>query len=154
MTRFGFICGLGFLALATSSAAQEREWVLDAAEEDVYLLFGVPNTTDVGVSFWCKISSGKVSLFAPAPTTQRKLKSVSLEIGKATFDLDAALSEDSRQVSLEAKLVPQGKILAELQSAERFTLTVGKHKSIYPLIDADFAGLLKFCNIKPEGTNN
>jgi hypothetical protein len=152
--RFGIVFGLALQLCATASLAQEREWVLDAAEEDVYLLFGVPNTTDVGVSFWCKISTGKISLFAPAPANQSKLRKVALEVGNTTFDLEATLSEDSRQVSLEAKLLPQDKILAELQTAQRFSLTVGKHKSIYPLIGADFAGLLKFCNIKPEGTNN
>ncbi len=154
MKYFGFALGLALQLCAASSFAQEREWVLDAAEEDVYLLFGVPNTTDVGVSFWCKISTGKISLFAPAPANQSKLRKVTLEVGKATFDLNATLSEESRQVSLEAKLLPQDKILAELQTAERFSLTVGKHKSIYPLSGADFSGLLKFCNIKPEGANN
>ena len=35
------------------SLAQERIWTLDQTDAEVYLVFGVPETDDVGVSFWC-----------------------------------------------------------------------------------------------------
>ncbi len=64
---FLFVAKLGFLAtiFVQPAFAQEREWLLDAVEEDVFLVFGVPDTNDVGVSFWCKIGTGVVSVFAP-----------------------------------------------------------------------------------------
>jgi hypothetical protein len=144
-----------FLALTISTvAAQEREWVLDAAEEDVYLLFGVPNTTDVGVSLWCKISTGNISLFAPMPTTTPAPEIATLTIRNTNYELALTKIEGDMQYSIEAKLIPQDKILDALQSAEQFSLTLGKHTSVYPLATADFAGLLRLCKEKPEVPNN
>lgn len=146
--------GLSFLLLAEPCFAQEREWLLDAADEDVFLVFGVPNTTDVGVSFWCKISTGSLSLFAPSQATLIAPNSIALSIGTKTFDLPTAPSNDGDTKTVEAKLVPQDLILSELQAAERFSLTIGNHKSVYPLMDADFAGLLKLCSAKPQALGN
>jgi hypothetical protein len=154
MKKFAVVLAIVLLASSTMSIAQEREWVLDAAEEDVFLLFGVPNTTDVGVSFWCKIGSGNVSLFAPAPPDKTSLEKVALGIGTSTYQLQATLSESEKQNSFEAKLQPQDQIIAELQAVEHFSLSLGNHKSIFPLNGADFPGLLKFCNNKPEANNN
>ena len=47
--------------------AQERAWTLDAATEDAFLVFGVPQTEDVGFSLWCKIGSGKITMMTPEP---------------------------------------------------------------------------------------
>ena len=61
--------------LAGTAHAQEREWVLDTSDEDAYLIFGVPDSDDVGVSLWCPIGRGVVNLFVPRPTEElRKLK--------------------------------------------------------------------------------
>jgi hypothetical protein len=144
-----------FLAMMISTAsAQEREWLLDAAEEDVYLLFGVPNTTDVGISIWCKINTGKISVFAPLPKTTPTPASATLTIGAANYELAMTQADANKQNSIEAQLAPQDKILADLQTAESFSLTLGKHTSIYPLADADFAGLIRLCKEKPDVPNN
>lgn len=148
------IAALSLIVLAQPALAQEREWGLDASDEDVYLLFGVPNTTDVGVSFWCKIDTGIVSLFTPLPAKQVPPKSIIVSIGAKSYDLATTPSEDENAQTLEAKLVPQDTLLSELQSAERFSLTVGNHKTVYPLIDADFANLMKLCAAKPGTPNN
>src|SRR5262249_43377919 len=50
---------------ATSAFAQERQWVFDTNDEDAFLTFGVPETDDVGISFWCKIQSGEARVFLP-----------------------------------------------------------------------------------------
>jgi hypothetical protein len=139
------IAGLVLACLMLPAHAQEREWTLDAADEDVYLLFGVPNTTDVGVSFWCKISSREVSLFTPLPPNTSSLPTISLIIDATTYTLTPTASADQNSNTIEAKLQPQDKIISELEKAERFTLMLDKHKAVYPLEGADFSNLLKLC---------
>lgn len=140
--------GILLAALMQPAAAQERQWQLDAAEVDAYLLFGVPSTTDIGVSFWCKINSGEISVFAPLHAATKAPKTISLSINAAIYNLTATPSEDENSKTIEAKLLPQEKIFEELQSAERFTLTQNKHKVTYPLEGADLNGLLKLCTAK------
>ncbi|MDO8353983.1 MAG: hypothetical protein Q7T14_11020, partial [Aestuariivirga sp.] len=52
-----FVLGSGL------SLAQERVWTLDQTDAEVYLVFGVPETDEVGVSFWCTQQSGIVRLY-------------------------------------------------------------------------------------------
>jgi hypothetical protein len=148
------IGGLACAILSSNAIAQEREWVLDAANEDVYLLFGVPNTADVGVSFWCKISTGVVSVFAPLPGDMHMPKSITMALGSATYELPTTPSDEADPKTIEAKLVPQDKILSDLETAERFSFTLGQHKAVYPLAGADFPALLKICYAKPAEPNN
>ncbi len=56
---------LAALALAGPVMAQERQWTLDASDQDAYLVFGVPDTDDVGISLWCPIRQGVVNLYLP-----------------------------------------------------------------------------------------
>lgn len=146
------------LSIFASSAvwAQEREWVLDAAGEDVFLVFGVSGTADVGVSFWCKLGSENVSLFAPLPASHSATvpSSLSLDIGSKTFKLKAQPLSQVELKSIEAKLAPQDVILNMLQAEERFVMTVGTHKTTFPLAGADFDGLLKLCNQNETKTEN
>ena len=51
------------------SLAQERIWTLDQTDAEVYLVFGVPETDDVGVSFWCTQQSGIVKIVFPGVRT-------------------------------------------------------------------------------------
>lgn len=144
---FKFVAKLGFLAtiFVQPAFAQEREWLLDAVEEDVFLVFGVPNTNDVGVSFWCKINTGVVSVFAPLLPSMEPPKTLNLSTENASYELRTDGSQGKNSKTVEAKLKPQATILAELKSAERFTLILNKHKAVYPLAGADFDGLLKLC---------
>ena len=57
--RLSMLFAIGLLAGAAH--AQEREWMLDASDEDAYLIFGVPETDDGGISLWCRIGKGTVS---------------------------------------------------------------------------------------------
>jgi hypothetical protein len=136
--------------------AQEREWILDAAGEDVFLVFGVSGTADVGVSFWCKLGSRKVSLFAPLPTSHSTSvpNRLSLSIGPKSFTLQAQPLSQAELKSIEAKLTPQEVILNTLRAEERFVMTVGTHKTTFPLAGADFDGLLKLCNQDVTKTEN
>jgi hypothetical protein len=132
---------LALLSASVPAVAQEREWSLGAAGEDVFMAFGVPETADIGVSFWCKIGGKDVSLFAPLPGLSNGLLRVSLDVGEHVYDLRAKISDGS----IEAALKPQGDVLAALKAADRFALTIGNHKTTFPLAGADFDGLLAMC---------
>ena len=72
LRRHSLILALGLMAGAAAGAAQaqEREWSLDVSEEEAYLIFGVPDTDDVGVSLWCPVGKGVVRLYLPVPTAE------------------------------------------------------------------------------------
>jgi hypothetical protein len=136
---------IAFLGMASTALAQEREWSLGASGEDVFMAFGVPDTADIGVSFWCKIGAQDVSVFAPLPPVKGPKADAAkllIEAGEKTFALDTNVIEDS---SVEGRLKPQGDVIAALKNADRFTLVIGTHKTTYPLEGADFDGLLSMC---------
>jgi hypothetical protein len=137
-------------AICASAAAQERQWSLDAGGEDVYLVFGVPETDDVGISFWCTLETGRINIFVPEADAALKPgmavrftitadKTVAKLKGKTTAN------EEAGTTSLEAKIPGDHPIFAALQLADRFKVKVGKEENVFPLIDADVAGLLALC---------
>jgi hypothetical protein len=139
--------------LAVPGSAQEREWVLDATGTDAFLAFGVPNTNDVGVSFWCKIGHQEVSLFAPL-TDANMQPVIHVVAGDKDFDLSGKVNNNDGAITIEALLVPQADILSAFDAAERFSVTLGKHRVTYPLGGADFSGLLKLCAGPPLPADN
>jgi hypothetical protein len=141
---FRFIVALSAVICAVPALAQERQWTLDAVGEDAFLAFGVPNTDDVGVSFWCKIGKKDLSLFTPLPPTGSHPK-LNLSVGSQTFPLKVRVNTNEGSKTIEAVLQPQAKMLDALKTAESFEVTLGKHKVTYPLAEADFEGLLKLC---------
>ena len=135
------------IGLASPAVAQEREWSLGSSGDDVFLAFGVPETADIGVSFWCKIGGTDVSLFAPLPGPSTDTLKVALDVSGHAYDLHAKISDGS----IEAALKPQGDVVAALKTADRFALTIGEHKTTFPLAGADFDGLLAMCADKAGG---
>jgi hypothetical protein len=139
------------LFLGTSFAkAQERQWSIDQTDKEAYLVFGVPETDDVGVSFWCKLQSSVIMFYAPE--TDAKLKVTDslrflIEVPPKSFRLrgKTSVNQESGAIGLEAKLKITDPIFASLQAADRFTLKVGASKQSYPLQDADFSGFLSVC---------
>ena len=153
MFRGILISVLAVATLIPATLAQEREWILDTAGEDVFLAFGVPNTNDLGVSFWCKIGHDDVSMFSPLTGSESRPK-LEIMIGAEHFPLDMKLNDNEGSKTVEARLKPQNHILEKLENAERFSIAVGKHKVTYPLAGADFMGLLKLCTGKVTPTEN
>jgi hypothetical protein len=136
--------------LANAAFAQEREWTLDAAAEDAFLVFGVAQTDDVGVSFWCKIGSGKINLLAPEPgikLPEAEAETIALTIAGKTYNVKGRTStgSDPGLGSVEAELALNDPLFDAVKSADRFSLTASGHKSVYPTAGADFDGLLKLC---------
>lgn len=150
---FRFVLILSATLFATPALAQERQWVLDVAGEDVFLAFGVPSTNDVGVSFLCKIGKKDVSLFSPLVNSEKHPK-LNFSVGELNFPLVAKINDNEGAKTIEALLKPQRKILDALQVEERFEVSIGKHKVTYPLADADFKGLMKLCNGEVAPTEN
>lgn len=124
--------------------------MLDASDSDAYLIFGVPDSDDVGISFWCPVQQGEVNVFIPeasarlhpgadiAVTLKADAESETFT-GKSEVNLEAALT------SVEAKVPVNAQILAAMLKADRFRVIIDGNETIFPLIDADLESLLDLC---------
>jgi hypothetical protein len=139
-----FVLGSGL------SLAQERVWTLDQSDAEVYMVFGVPETDDVGVSFWCTQQSGIVRLYFPdsdpalKPGVEVKFK---LEVAGKSYPLKGktAFNEESTGTSLEAELKTTDPVFAAMQTANRFAVEAGSTSHVFPLGEADFPTFLDVC---------
>ena len=149
-----FVLALGLLAGAAH--AQERAWTLDASDEDAYLIFGVPESDDVGVSLWCPIGKGVVNLYLPVPTaelarlqeaTKEKAAPLTITAGSetATFRGKADVNREAAVSSLEVEIEVQHPLVAALTKADRFTVKSGETEIVFPRYEADVEGLLELC---------
>ncbi|MEQ1521302.1 MAG: hypothetical protein ABL936_08525 [Aestuariivirga sp.] len=139
-----FVLGSGL------SLAQERVWALDQSDAEVYLVFGVPETDDVGVSFWCTQQSGVVRLYFPESDPGLKPAAevnFGLEVAAKTYPLKGktAFNEESTGTSLEAELKTTDPVFAALQTANRFAVKAGSTSHVFPLGEADFPTFLDVC---------
>lgn len=146
---------IALLAAVSSVQAQERQWSLDASGEDAFLVFGVPETDDVGLSFWCKIGSGTVSMFYPVPWTDLKDNAtvrIRVEAGRTKLVLrgKATSSSEGGKASLEVTLRPDSEIFTAMKNNEYVVLRVLAHKASYPLEGTDIDGLLSLCLQEPQ----
>jgi hypothetical protein len=149
LSKFSLII-LSLVVSATSTHAQEREWVLDAATDDVFLAFGVPNTADVAVSLWCTIGSRQPKLFAAVPNNQKMFKKpkAQIQVDNKSFDLPVNLV-DGEKPTIETRSVVPLEVLTALENQDRFTLVINNHKSVFPLEGADVPSFIKLCEAKP-----
>ncbi|MBC8038545.1 MAG: hypothetical protein H7X89_15145 [Rhizobiales bacterium] len=144
---------LAFFLIAVvpaSVAAQERLWSLDAGDEDAYLVFGVPETDDVGISFWCTMGTDEIGIFVPevdSAIKPGKTVPFTMTAGEtvARFEGKTTANEMSGTSSLEAKVSAGEPFFEALKEADRFKVKVGNEENVYPLIDADVSGLLALC---------
>jgi hypothetical protein len=132
------------------SLAQERIWTLDQTDAEVYMVFGVPETDDVGVSFWCTQQSGIVRLYFPDsdPTLKPGAEIYfKLEVAGKSHPLKGktAFNEESTGTSLEAELKTTDPVFAALQTANHFAVTAGSTSHVFPLGEADFPTFLEVC---------
>lgn len=132
------------------SLAQERVWALDQSDGEIYLVFGVPETDDVGVSFWCTQQSGIVRLYFPEsdPALKPDVEAdFELEIADKTYPFKGktAFNEESAGTSLEAELKTTDPVFEALQTANRFAVKAGSTSHVFPLGEADFPTFLEVC---------
>jgi hypothetical protein len=143
------------LVMPVAALAQEREWILDAADQDAFLVFGVPETDDVGVSFWCKLGSTKVKLYFPEGSPDLKPDTTAdyvITVGDKTHKLEGKTTANdlTGSTSVETELSTSDPLWLEFSDADRFVARIGKHELTFPLVDAGIGNLLKLCNTKPE----
>jgi hypothetical protein len=149
--RKSVLIAAAMLATALPAAAQERQWSLDATDQDAFLVFGVPETEDVGLSFWCAIQSGKSKIFLPSANerlTPGHSGAMSIMAGDVTAKLEGTVSQNDETgaPSLEAEIPTSHPLFAALRKADRMHITVLGEDHAFPLADADFDGLLKLCD--------
>jgi hypothetical protein len=144
------VLALGLLAGAAH--AQEREWTLDASEEDAYLIFGVPESDDVGVSLWCPIGKGVVSVFLPIPTEEApkgkgKAMPVTVSAAAVTEKLRGQVdyNPESALSSIEAEIAVDHPLVEAMRKSDRFSVKAGEQDIIFPLYGSDLEGLLALC---------
>lgn len=150
MLRRYLLAGL-LICAAGSAWAQEREWLFDTGDEDAYLVFGVPETDDAGVSFGCTLQSGDIRLFVPEAGEELKPDqkiTIALVVGGKTFTYGATTvpNEMSGTTSAEAEIPAGDTIFADLRKADRFEVRAGTEDNIFPLEGADFDSLVRACS--------
>lgn len=146
-----FVLLIALITTLSAALAQERQWSLDASDREAYLVFGVPDTDDVGLSFWCEIGTGKISIFEPishATLKRDKKIRIVLAMGENKFNIvaKASTTPDSRSASLEALVAVDGTVMQAASKAQAISVSAFGHKSSYPMFDADVAGLLRVCS--------
>jgi hypothetical protein len=151
MTRIFFLAS-GFLAaMVSAGVAQERQWTLDATDNQVFLVFGVPETDDVGLSFWCDIGKGTVSAYMPEPQVklrdgERTRMVISID-GKATRLAGKAEKEQATgHFTVEAPFKLKDALMKKLRDGQSISVSIKGHATTYPLEDADFDGFVDGCN--------
>lgn len=148
LTRFTILAAL--LLSAAGAAAQEREWQLDSGETEAYLTFGVPESDDVGLSFWCPLHSGHISLFVPDAGHDLKAgppTKLIVQLGGKTFTYSGKTqeNEESGGTSVEAEMPAADALFTAFKGESRLSLTIAKDQQNFPLQGADVAGLIALC---------
>jgi hypothetical protein len=118
--------------------AQEREWSFSASEDQVFLVFGVPESEDIGISFWCTQGSGEVKIFVADANEKLAPERFSVPARTMANELDATTSAEGA--------VPANSPLFEaLSASDRFIVRVEGAEQTFPRTDADFAELSAAC---------
>jgi hypothetical protein len=138
------------IVVALPAAAQEREWTFDTTDEDAYLVFGVPESEDAGISFGCTLQSGDIRLFVPEAgddlKPDQKIEVVISAGGKTyTYDGQTSPNEMAATISAEA-IIPAGDpLFTDLRDTDRFTVKTGTEENTFPLEGSDFESLVRAC---------
>jgi hypothetical protein len=148
MAAFGILVSI--VMLAAQAQAQERSWNLDTSDTEAFLTFGVAESDDVGVSFWCKIKSGMIHIFLPDADASlkpnRKIR-VGLSVSDKTFRFRAKTlaNEEAATTSIEALIDARNPVFDLMKDANKFTIKAGNESQNFPLDGADIGALLRIC---------
>jgi hypothetical protein len=134
-----------------AAVAQEREWTFDMTDQDAFLVFGTPNTEDVGISLWCKLGSKAIKIFVAEPNSKLKHGTnvkLTIEAGGKSFTFNGESGENDQiaGLSVEAELKTSDPLLEALQTADFIAVTSVDHVSRFPLMDANIDTLLRQCD--------
>ena len=156
--RFASVSTFFFgLIFVTQAQAQERQWGLDTVNNQAFLVFGVPESDDVGLSFWCDVGKSKVSAFLPetvAALRRGEHTNIVMDVDGQAERLSATVSRDdgSGKLTVEASFGLKGSMMKALRQGQTLAITVKDHVDSFPIADANFDGLVDACNgIDPAG---
>ena len=156
--RLAFLTTYFVALLASNQAqAQERQWSLDTVNNQVFLVFGVPESDDVGLSFWCDIGKSKVQAFLPetvAAIHSGENIAIGVDIDGHSEKILAKVARDSssQKLTVETTFGLAGSLMKALRAGQSLGINVKGHVSSFPIADADFDGLVDACNgIDPAG---
>jgi hypothetical protein len=146
-----YVLGALLIVVAIPAAAQEREWIFDTADEDAYLVFGVPETEDAGISFGCTLQSGEIRVFVPEAgedlKPDQKIKLIISAGGKDfTYDGLTTPNEMAATTSAEASIPASDSLFTDLRNTDRFTVKTGTEENTFPLEGSDFESLVRACS--------
>jgi hypothetical protein len=136
---------------AVPALAQEREWIFDTADEDAYLVFGVPESEDAGISFGCSLRSGEIRVFVPEAGEDlkpgQKIKLTITANGKDfVYDGLTTPNEMAATTSAEAAIPADDALFADLRQTDRFKVKAGAEENTFPLEGSDFESLVRACS--------
>ena len=146
------LCGL----LSTPALAQERQWNLQSTDKQTFLIFGVPNTDDVGFSLWCEVGKNQMSAFMPerqAPLKAGEKVSMLISVDGKQQALHGLVTKDAASglLTVESKFGLKDALVSRLQTGQSLSISVKGHTTTFPFGDADFAGLLAACKGEDAG---
>ena len=146
------LCGL----LSSPAFAQERQWNLESTDKQTFLVFGVPNSDDVGFSLWCEVGKSQMSAFMPERQIPLKVDekvSMLISVDGKQQTLHGLVSKDAASglLTVESKFDLKDILISRLQGAQSLAISIKGHTTTLPFGDADFAGLLSAC--KGEDAN-
>jgi hypothetical protein len=144
------LTALILVALAAPALAQERQWSIDNSDKQAFLVFGVPETADVGLSFWCDVGAKSMSMFVPVSGATAKPgqhPKVSAMVAGRTFSFKSEVEKDqaSGLVNVEVQFDQNAAFYRAVMASDTIAVKVKSEKKSYPLGDADFAALNRAC---------
>lgn len=144
------ILSVALIMSATAALAQEREWSWGVSETEAYLVFGVPESEDVGISFWCTQGAGEVRVFiADANVKLAADIDTAIEFtagdGKFTVPARTMANELDATTSAEGAIPAGDPVFPALQGTDRFAVSVAGESQTFPSAGQDFANLTQAC---------
>jgi hypothetical protein len=144
------ILGVAAIMTAAVAAAQEREWSWGTSDTEAYLVFGVPESEDVGISFWCPIGSGEVRIFiadANASLAADIDTAIEFTAGETQVSVPARTmpNELDATTSAEGVLAADSPLLPAIGKVDRFIVAVTGESQTFPSAGQDIANLLDAC---------
>jgi hypothetical protein len=147
--RVPVLC-VALIMSATAALAQEREWSWGTSDTEAYLVFGVPESEDVGISFWCTQGVGEVRVFI-ADANVKLSPDIDTAIEFTANDKKFTVKARTMANELDATTSAEGVIPAAdplfpaLQGTDRFVVSVVGESQTFPSAGEDFANLTEAC---------
>ncbi len=147
--RVPLLC-VALIMSATAALAQEREWSWGTSETEAYLVFGVPESEDVGISFWCTQGAGEVRVFVADANVKLAADidtSIEFSANDKKFSVKARTMTNELDATTSAEgVIPAGDpVLPALQTTDRFAVSVAGESQTFPSAGEDFANLIEAC---------